>query len=365
MLAGSTAEIALMSIQKISATLIPPQFKKSLGQVSGGGLSSQTDVLEQCFSIGRVKNLYPNGSVQKTKKISTDIVFGGYIIPQFGHFIIESLGRLPSITLEFGNTPIIFFAYGTKSTTLLEWQSDLFRVLGVENEILILDEVTYFENLLVPTLHFHQNLRPFGDKVGRQWVKSRVEPSSTHDGQSIYVSRSKLPDKLGRFENEQWLEKVLVHFGYKIVHPQEISVDEQVTLYRDAKNIIVAESSAIHLMNLVCDAGQNIVIIQRRPEIHATIRKAVKYFSASTVFCINAICDFTTRNVGPAQKYSGIGKLDFVYLCKMLTELNFIPELTENASGLTFPNQADISIGELANRESDHRVFSRKVTVLS
>lgn len=354
-----------MSIQKIPATLIPTQFKKSLGQVSGGGLSSQTEILEQCFSIGRVKNLYRNGSVQNTKTISTDIVFGGYIISQFGHFIIESLGRLPSITFEFGHTPIVFFAHGTRSTTLLEWQSDLFHVLGVENEILILDEATHFENLLVPTLHFHQNLRPFGDEVGRRWGRSRVEPSSNHDGQSIYVSRRKLPEKLGRFENEQWLEKVLVHFGYKIVHPQEISINEQVALYRDAKKIVVAESSAIHLMNLVCDAGQDIVIIQRRPEIHATIRKAVEYFSASTVFCINAICDFTTRNAGPAQKYSGISKLDFVYLCKMLTELNFIPEFTENGSGLTFPNQADISIGELASRKSDHKVFSRKVTVLS
>ena len=317
-----------MTVQSVSAVLVPTSFKRGSGQVSGGGVSAPQGALETCFSMGRVRNLETNISYQKLKANAIEseetAIFGGYAVSQFGHFIIESLGRLPSIASNNLTSPIIYLSGGEKSSKLLTWQRELIRSVGIRNKILILQRATFFSDLLVPTLHFHQNMRPFGDDIGRKWVEHRFPPTRDRLTRKLFVSRGKLPDRLGRFEQEMWLEGFLAKSGYDVVYPETLTVDQQIELYRSANRIIVSESSAIHLMNLVCSTNQEIAIIQRRPKIHPTLRRAVKYFSPSKMVCINAIRRFYVNGNATPNHYRGRSVLDFEYLIGKLAEFGFL-----------------------------------------
>tara|TARA_B100002019_G_C21229316_1_gene579188 strand:+ start:198 stop:1463 length:1266 start_codon:yes stop_codon:yes gene_type:complete len=79
----------------------------------------------------------------------------------------------------------------------------------------------------------------------------------------VYISRSKLPTT-NCLLGEDYLEFYFKKCGIKIVHPEQISIIEQLEIYNSARCIIMLEGSAYHTFQLFGRALGDVIIIARR-----------------------------------------------------------------------------------------------------
>ena len=77
--------------------------------------------------------------------------------------------------------------------------------------------------------------------------RMREEASGGGNGK-IYLSRSKLTNDLRKIIHEEELESLLRRSGWRIVHPENLSISEQLTALDDARVIAGNLGSAMHLL---------------------------------------------------------------------------------------------------------------------
>ena len=102
---------------------------------------------------------------------------------------------------------------------------------------------------------------PFNRQLCRRLAASAGPPRGAS---KIYVSRSRLPAGGGGFVNEALVDDYFRAEGYTILHPQEITVREQIAAYRAADQLVLADGSAVHLYALVARPEQRVFAIWRR-----------------------------------------------------------------------------------------------------
>lgn len=340
---------------QFSGVVVPSTFGRDRKQTGGGVWTSDQAAITNSLSVGRLRNLATAADIELVRQTLPSAIFAGYAINHFGHFLTESIGRLPNIPSMHSAAPIIFLAGNRKSRVLQPWQSELLRVVGCSREVSVIDEATFVQELVVPDISFHQNKVGYGDKAGTQWRDAVFPKSSRHTGGKIYVSRSQLDASLGRYQNEQMLETALRTYGFQIIHPQNMTIEAQVSVYKQASHIVLAESSAIHLLNLVCGVHQKIALIQRRPKIHSSIRRASRYFSRAQVVGINAISKFVGEDQHARPEYRGTSEVDFELVLSVLAELSFVQQASfsrapRSTLDQNFKSVSDSSVATLLSR---------------
>lgn len=76
----------------------------------------------------------------------------------------------------------------------------------------------------------------------------RVTPPAAQGGNRLYLSRSRLPAGTRRIRDEAGLEEELERLGWRVVHPQELSVAEQLECLAAAETVAGCVGSALHLL---------------------------------------------------------------------------------------------------------------------
>lgn len=325
------------------ATIVPTSFGSDRRQERGGVWTNSAPVNEEIFRVGRLKNLAVASDFDPFGDNMPSAVFAGYAINHFGHFLTESIGCLPNVPSTQAIGPLVFLAGNRKSRRLRQWQMDLLRALGWSGHARIIDQTTLVENLVVPENSFHQNKTGYGDKTGLLWRNAVFPDDHVTAGTRIYVSRSELDSRLGRFRDEKRLEDRLREHGFAILHPQNMTIDAQVKAYKEASHVVLAESSAIHLLNLVCSSSQKIALLQRRPKVHGSIRRATRYFARAQIVGINAISSFEGKSGEAWPDYRGVSTIDFDVVLSVLEELSFLRSSTVRRAG--GPSQESQSAG--------------------
>jgi Glycosyltransferase 61 len=337
----------MVDFQQCSGLLVPSVFGQGRKQVEGGVWSHNQEVTETVLEIGRLENLATGKEIWPNQKVVPNAIFGGYAINHFGHFLTESIGRIPNIPKDLESFPILFISGSRRSKRIQSWQSEILSIAGVNNPVSVVNKPVKVGNLIVPAVSFHQNMRGYGDKQGLGWRDGVFPQDFEPKGDKIYVSRSLLDADLGRFLGEREFEEKLTGYGYKIVHPQNLTIPEQVEVYRQASHIVLAEGSPIHLINLVCTSAQKVAIIQRRPKLHSSIARAARYFSRAFMVGIDAVVEFGGQHGHKSPDYKGVGKVDFDLIFLILSELSFLSDVSDQ----TCENTADI--GSHSNEQLD------------
>jgi len=325
----------MADFQQCSGLLVPSVFGQDRKQIGGGVWSCNQEVTSAVLEIGRLENLATGKETSLNQRFIPNAIFGGYAINHFGHFLTESIGRIPNIPKDLGTLPILFISGNRKSKKIQSWQNEVLSLIGVENSASVVNEPVWVGNLIIPDMSFHQNMRGYGDKKGLAWRGSIFREDVEPKGEKIYVSRSLLDVDLGRFLGEEEFEKKLTSYGYKIIHPQNLSISEQIEVYKRASHIILAEGSPIHLINLVCTPKQKVAIIQRRPKLHSSIARAARYFSRAFMVGIDAVVDFSGLHGHKKPDYKGVGKVDFDLIFLILNELSFLSDISGNSCDST------------------------------
>ena len=243
-----------------NSTIIP--LEGTMGSFTGGVFSSDGSFIEDSV-------LYRGKPAQLQKPVEYlygTFIYGGCLFRHFGHFIFESLSRLYAIR-QCKNYPILFISPD-------DGYREFFKLLGVNNEIRIINVPTYIENLvysrqgsaLVPPNIIDEQINAL-----KYYYFNLNEKKSN---EKIWLSRSKL--LFGTILNESAIEKILTKFGYKIIHPEILSLQEQVRLISTSKIVAGFDGSQFYSLLFAIEISSKFHIFNRRSKIPDEIPYALQ-----------------------------------------------------------------------------------------
>ncbi|PZV14491.1 MAG: hypothetical protein DCF20_12645 [Pseudanabaena sp.] len=200
----------------------------------------------------------------------------GILFNHYGHFLLESLGRLWAYESVKELNPYICFYAPWGVPKYLEENNYVNQVLTgfkIPHERLIfLEHLVRLKKVVVPQQKYGYGYLRNPDSVFFNFVKTFSfkdhTPQGFENADKIYVSRAKLPFSIkgnvcGRAIAESVFEEYLISNDYKIFYPEFYNLFEQLTVYKNAKKIIFSSGSALHTCILLPDLQADVAIISR------------------------------------------------------------------------------------------------------
>lgn len=181
----------------------------------------------------------PLRRLREAKNDSRTCVFLGPLIGQYGHFLLESLSRTWYRTQED-----VVYAFSASPIEVRTYMLSLWRHLGIEpRKLLLVSTPTRFNRIVIPEPAFSLGryvftcLRDVYVRIARNTYSEPQMPS-----ERIYLSRSQWEPTC----NEKELEEALAGRGFRILHPQDLSIEEQIAAVGRAREIVGRGGSAMH-----------------------------------------------------------------------------------------------------------------------
>lgn len=220
--------------------------------------------------------------------------FGGHLRHAFGHLLLETLPRFWP-TLDQGAYDRVLF-YPTRPDQRRTRPSfepvevALLEALGVDptaavvvgDEPLLLDAVTVPTPALVLQHAVDDAVIAAFDRVAASLT--RVPPAAR--GRRVYLSRTHLPDHYRGADNEPEIEHLVRAVGFDVVHPQELSLAEQVDLMTSASAVAGCDGSALHLAAFA-RPGTTLLAIDSRVVMNQFMLDAVRGLDAVHVLAVD------------------------------------------------------------------------------
>lgn len=250
------------------------------------------------------------------REVSGTLLYAGLSYGHFGHALCESLARLWAVD-SFAE-PIDAIAFIPKNQiTWPERSLGMVKVIAEEfgdmPRLTAFNKPTRIERLVIAPQAFGVNdlmsgspeFRAFTDRRLRQ----RIKPAGPD---KIYISRSELFRKRGRFLMEDYIEAKMEAEGYTIFHPQQHDLHTQLAYYKGASMIVSTDNSALHLAAFVVDPSCKIAILLRRPgTIYEDFQLQLKWFAGVTPDVVDACTRFWFRAGEKVQYNEVFSLIDF------------------------------------------------------
>jgi capsular polysaccharide biosynthesis protein len=258
-------------------------------------------------------------------------LWAGVRMDHFGHFIMESLGRLWALDRSSVDGLLFIPEGGFRPETspeLAGWQRHFLSLLQVDLPVKLLTRATRVQELVVPGQGFGIGPLIGGTRDFRAFVQGRFAKDIPAEGPSkLYLSRSKLAADLGGIIREDQLEQDLAGQGYKVFHPQEHGLEAQIAAYKAATHVVSLDGSALHLFALVARADQRVAVIKRRPgSAPQGIVDHLTGFTGQSPLVVDVIRRNWMRSDRKKADNFSYGELDFQRLGRILTRQGFLPE---------------------------------------
>ncbi|MEX0284007.1 MAG: DUF563 domain-containing protein [Paracoccaceae bacterium] len=293
---------------------------------------------------------YPDMPTEPPAHLPGRWMWGGVLWRHFGHFVVESTGRLWGLSaLDLPLQGILFIPKSPKyGDELAGFHKEFFDLAGARGvDVRVLTQPTQVDKLLIPGQGLGIGRIILGTKACRDFYRDDFAKDVKPDGpERLYISRSLIGPNKGALVCEHRLEEWLADQGYEVFHPQHHDLRTQIARYRAARQVIAAEGSAIHMFGLVAREDQQLAIIVRR------MSKATKYIE-DHVRAFAGIEPLTVNEVRRIWKPEGRtkprfarGEPDYPAIQRRLTEAGFLSP-SEPWAGLNDDDVlADLSRGK-------------------
>lgn len=264
----------------------------------------------------------------------------GRLDAHFGHQIADFTSRIPAY-LEYQRKTGIdaYYCFAVRENSEIKSLADTPRFFQqimdwfdlAPNKIIFVHKPICAKSLLVtPQL---EPLNPDSPKLDSHYllflnnhVEKKLGAVRKNEG-IFYISRSGV--KGGELAGESFLDEFFSKNGIVVVHPEKLTLLEQITLYREAKQLIFLEGSALHCLQFLGPTNIDIYIINRR--INSKLLRSGLESRFSSVEYLN-IADlvYGLSPAGKVAKYDGISLLNINALFSFFTRLNIDISLWDN-----------------------------------
>ncbi len=286
------------------------------------------------------------------REVAGTMLYAGLSYGHFGHALCESLARLWAVDEVTEQIDAIAFipknpiTWPERSLGMVKVITDQ---LGDMPRMTAFAKPTRIERLIIAPQAFgvhdlmsgSPEFRAFTDRRLRQ----RIEPAGPD---KIYISRSALFRKRGRYLMEDYIEAKMEAEGYTIFHPQQHDLQTQLATYKAASMIVSTDNSALHLAAFVIDPSCKIAILLRRPgRIFEDFQRQLKWFAGVTPDVVDACTRFWFR-AGEKIQYNEVYSLiDFKKTGQALKDAGMI-------ANADWENPTDVEVdGAVKTLEAD------------
>lgn len=257
------------------------------------------------------------------------VLFGGLAYGHFGHALCESTARLWALDhVKEKIDSVLFlpkkhFTWPNRSLTMVE---PILAAMGDIPPIAAVNDPTRVERLVIAPQGFGVNDMIGGTPEFRAFTNRRLRERVTAEGpEKIYISRSQLFRKRGRFLLEDYIERKLEEEGFSIFHPQQHDLETQLAHYKAAKVIVSTDNSALHLAAFVAAPECRIAILLRRPgKIYLDFQQQLDRFAGITPTIVETCARYWFHKGARVQMNEVISLLDFERTAEALAQAGLI-----------------------------------------
>lgn len=265
-------------------------------------------------------------------KLAGRYLFAGLVHNlHFGHFLTESISRLWGLQ-HGGQIDGILCQHLFPNQPLSDFATDLFALFAPGIPLLPITGQTQVETLLLPqALRFplgvvrgHPLNRVFFAEAAQRAAAQQQSSPPQPGPDKIFVSRAALPLAAPRFVLEEALDANFAALGYRVIHPETLSVSDQMHLYGGASHLVFSEGSALHLYALMARPDQRVYFIWRRQVMHPIFNRQLNSFGAAPLLGGNHVLAMLPRRKFPTVMARASSLLDFAALGQDLVARDFI-----------------------------------------
>ncbi len=213
-------------------------------------------------SYGCNKSYIPR--TEDIRQIVDDCVFGGVLCFHFGHFILESMGRLwhyLHIIEENTNDTELPYICFTVIKEKQKWFDDFFSFLGIpQDRIIYADKPLHFRRIIVPeeSIHSWHSFHP-NYMLPYRKILSAIEPSPYR---KIYLTRTAYK-KAGTYcVNEEYFEKFFEERGFQVISMEKHTIKEQIAFISGA-DVLVSTLGTLSHFALFTKLGTKVISLLR------------------------------------------------------------------------------------------------------
>lgn len=246
-----------------NATILPLKSTTNDNLLFGrGGVVDSDKIYVDASGIpGRVFGCYEvNEPAYKDERV----VYCGYLVPQWGHFLVEAVTRL---WYFLKNDPTIdryvFFIEENSERSISGNYREFLELFGVWDKVEIINTPIQYREVIVPERGF---------KMGQYWsdgfkniynsvAKAALskEPNGNHS-EKVFLSRSQLKAFRHKEFNMDMLDEFFQKNGYKVVFPEKESLTDLICILCNADIVATLSGSIQHNMLFARDNTKQIVI---------------------------------------------------------------------------------------------------------
>lgn len=217
-------------------------------------------------------------------------LYGGNLITHYGHFLLSTLSRYwMGLDSDLSSYKIVCHGQGTVDT----WWShryvrDIFAAIGLAKEnFIVLKRPAKFREITIPRPaceehnFVHKCFSSWGNAVGNALIR---DANIYEETRPVWLAKTKIKQGVQGIVNEIDLVSELERRGVEIVHPQELSLTEQVILFATRPCIMGSSSSAFHT-SILSRPHSKLVCLSLQPQINSNFglidaanNNNVKYF---------------------------------------------------------------------------------------
>lgn len=317
-------------IRAVPGALVVPSTLPDLVQPAGVFDATGAYVPEAVLWRGRALMVAPERPAP-TAHLPGRWLWGGVLLNHFGHFLVESTGRLWGLDALQGLDGIVFLSKrdSDEEGEVLElsaFHRRFMTLLGIDLPIRIVTEPTSIDHLEVPGQGFGIGAIASGTPAFRRFIQTRFARDIAAEGpERLYISRSGLSAVRGGILAEDQIEELLASQGYEIFHPQNHPIEVQIARYKAARQVVALDGSALHLLAMVAGPQQQVALIKRRDSgASESIVAHLTAFSGRPPEVIDVIRQDWVRSDRKKADRMSVGELDFARLARDLAERGFL-----------------------------------------
>ncbi len=229
---------------------------------------------------------YDSIVLNKLPKIEGLFLYCGILFNNFGHFLLESIGRLWAYNQFRQSDPYIFFYAPWGLPDYKKKDSYVHQVLKCLNiplnRLVFFTDIVQLQKVIVPQQKYGFGKCRTPDNIFMNFItafkipKPLIKAKRTVD--KIYVSRSQLPFNTGRPLCENKFEEYLQANGYVVMYPENHTLYEQLEIYKNAKQIIFCDGGAIYATIFLPHLSATVAIVARRRDSRWNYKELTEHF---------------------------------------------------------------------------------------
>ena len=252
-----------------SAYIVPSNYPK--GPKIGGVYDCNKKFVDN--SALHIRYLREHVVFEDYKELEESIIFIGTFHSIWGHALTDSLKKLWFLETEEGKA---LLQQGVKLAYIYMEKSDsytrkILSLAGIDNHFLIeIKEPTRFKKVYVPD----DSILYYPENDCRKYTieyKNTIRKFLSHiDGMlqhSVPIYDKVYFTRRGTFQNgrewgESCIEKVFVKLGYKVISPEQHSIEDQIRMLRNCSHFATTEGSISHSA-IFCRPGTSVEIVRK------------------------------------------------------------------------------------------------------